>query len=155
MHSGNSIEAGSSLQSAPKNKLTPSIAVTNSTSSKTVSKNSKISTTSGKKTSRTAKSLTFIDRRKFIFVSRLTADTHADDVKSFITKKLNIDSSNVNVIKLNSLYKRNISSFKIGVTAQLFDKIVDESFWPSKAVVHEFEFRAKNSEIAVLDTSKN
>lgn len=87
-------------------------------------------------------------------MSRLAADTHVDDVKSFITQKLKLDpdSLNINVIKLNSIYKRNIASFKIGAPAHLFEKIVDASFWPAKAIVHEFEFRAKSSEIAVLNT---
>ena len=147
MHAEISSQAGPSNQNAPKKS---------SQVSKSISKKSKRSADSGAKTSRSAKSLTFVDRKKFIFVSRLAADTHADDVKAFVTNKLEIEnnSHDINVVKLNSLYKRNIASFKIGAPAHLFDKILDGSFWPSKAIVHEFEFRAKSNEIAVLNTGE-
>lgn len=103
---------------------------------------------------RKVKPLVWVERKKYIFISRLAVDTHADDVKNYISSKLNLDSvasSQISVLKLNSIYKRNISSFKIGVPSLLFDKVLDSSFWPSNAIYHEFEFRIKNDEIGHLD----
>lgn len=153
IHSDNSNEAGSSHRMVTRNS-SKSVKKSSTKTNKTRNSSSKSSAASGTNTSRSVKALTFVDRKKYVFVSRLAADTHADDVKLYITNKLKIDSnsSEIKVIKLNSIYKRNIASFKIGAPAHLFDKIVDGSFWPSNAIFHEFEFRAKSNEIAALNT---
>lgn len=75
-----------------------------------------------------------------IFISRLAPSTVADDVARYISNKCNID--------LNTGYKcvqlgpndgsRLVSSFKIYTDVQLAKRLLENSFWPKDAVVHEF-----------------
>ena len=66
------------------------------------------------------KVLVGVPPKKQIFVSRLAPDTTSDDVKAFIQAKY---KANVTVEKFKFTYLREISSFKISVTAEHFNKI--------------------------------
>lgn len=86
-----------------------------------------------------------------IFVSRLAPHYTADDISKYIASKCNITMDNgFKCTKLNvSKSDRFISSFKIFADKSLADQMLSQSFWPTDAIVHEYEnrknFLGKNS----------
>ena len=85
--------------------------------------------------------------RKTIFISRLAADTTENDIIAFINKKIN-DVSNIVINKFNFSNPRITSSFKIFVPGDLFDGLLNPSFWPQNTLVKEFVF--KNKKISTI-----
>lgn len=92
-----------------------------------------------------------ISPRKTIFATRFHYDTTVDEIKNFIKNKFNDEMpENLLVFKINT---RNRASFKIIVPAELFDQIVNRTFWPKNALVREFIYR--DEDLARLPSSAN
>lgn len=85
------------------------------------------------------KQLRIIPPKKTIFATRFAYDTSAKDVEYYIQTKLSTDvSKDIQVYRINV---RNRASFKIIVPEDLFDQIVDLSFWPKNTLVRQFIYR--------------
>lgn len=80
--------------------------------------------------------------RKNIFVSRLAWDTTSEDVDYYIRSKLgrNID---IFIQKFSFTTSRSISSFKISISHDYFNVIMDPHFWPANTLVREYVYREK------------
>lgn len=89
------------------------------------------------------KTLTAVPPSKTIFVSRLAPDLASEDVLAYIQGKT--QAENIKVEKFKFSYARDISSFKINVSVQLFETICSGDFWPEHVVVKEYEARNKRN----------
>lgn len=87
------------------------------------------------------KQLVVVPPRKSIFVSRFAFETSAEDINHYIKNKINIDNADISINKFKYSTQRNITSFKITVSPDLFGRIVDPAFWPQNAIVREYIFR--------------
>lgn len=97
-------------------------------------------TTSDQYSSSARRELTVVKRRKTIFVSRLTRDTTADDLLHYV--KSNLDGEHdLLCFKINPNSTRGISSFRLIVPCDVFDRIVDCGFWPLGILVREYVYR--------------
>ncbi|KAH8285934.1 hypothetical protein KR054_007431 [Drosophila jambulina] len=76
--------------------------------------------------------------KKFAFVSRLNPGASEHDVKTHLSNKFNISCTEFTVSKFNFKQRREISSFKIGLSDALLARFLDTSVWPEHAIVHEF-----------------
>ncbi|KAH8355803.1 hypothetical protein KR084_006879, partial [Drosophila pseudotakahashii] len=76
--------------------------------------------------------------KRFIFVSRLNPGASENDGKTHLSSKLNISGTEITVSKFNFKQRREISSFKIGISDALIDKVLDIAIWPEHAIVHEY-----------------
>nr|AMS38366.1 hypothetical protein [Bactrocera tryoni] len=99
------------------------------------------------------KNLVVIPRKKAIFISRLAADTTVEDIKSYISSKLKTVDTDIR--KFNFKYNRDISSFKIDVSADNFQLILDNSFWPSGVFVREFEHKRDKPPVVITKMPRN
>lgn len=84
-----------------------------------------------------------VQKRKFVFVSRIKNTTTAQTVTNYLKKKLEIGDDKD--ILCWPLVKREIDassmnfiSFKIGVFENHFEKMLSNSFWPDGVLVREF-----------------
>lgn len=93
-----------------------------------------------------------VPKRKSIFVSRLDPNTSEQDVANFINSKLK-SKATFFVKKFNFNYERDVSSFKVTPPLGDFAKILDENFWPTDTLVHEFIERPRNRVKTVLLTN--
>lgn len=86
---------------------------------------------------------------KEIFVSRFAFETTAEDIEYYIKSKFN---SNVNISTQKFVYlkARAITSFKITVPVELFEQILDPSFWPVSTYVREYQQRENQRRIVRL-----
>lgn len=89
------------------------------------------------------KDLVVIQPPKSIFVSRFAADTSEEDLLYFIKSKLNVVNINISVSKFRFAYERITSSFKITLPGDLYNKVIDQRFWPENTMVHEFISRSQ------------
>ncbi|XP_067635321.1 uncharacterized protein [Eurosta solidaginis] len=88
--------------------------------------------------------VTAVPPRRAVFVSRLHASLTENDIAHYVCSKLGVaPTSNINVYKFNFKYERDISSFKISLSDEYFDKVLDSSFWPKHTVVHLFTRKAR------------
>lgn len=88
--------------------------------------------------------------KKTVFLSRLAADTSENDIITYIKSKIKPTADTV-VKKFNFSNPRITSSFKVFVSEDLFDTVVNPSFWPQNTLVKEFVYRnKKNSNIASI-----
>ncbi|XP_058983424.1 uncharacterized protein LOC131804490 [Musca domestica] len=93
--------------------------------------------------------------KRTVFAARFAASTSEDDVLSFIKSKINIDDE-IKVFKFKYAEKRSKASFKILVPEDIFEIIVNPSFWPAKAVIHEYIYKeVPKSDIVYLPTSQS
>lgn len=78
--------------------------------------------------------------KKTVFISRLAFDTTTEDVDSFIKSKVgpNVD---ISTYKFVFSQPRSITSFKVTVTNDLFERILDPNFWPKYTLVREYIYR--------------
>lgn len=88
--------------------------------------------------------------KKFLFVSRLHPSTTQEAVISHISDKTGIvDPSDIICYALIPKHRLisdlSFISFKIGVNADMFDKITDPTVWPVGIFVREFEYRPRLS----------
>lgn len=86
------------------------------------------------------RTLTVIPARKTVFISRFAPDTSVDDIKFYISSRVDIIGS-ISVFKINSSSQNRISSFKILVSEEFFKKLIVSNFWPPGALVKEFVHR--------------
>jgi len=75
--------------------------------------------------------------KKSIFISRLATDTTEADINEFISRNYKPVPEMI-IQKFNFSTTRGVASFKILVPDEHFNEIVDESFWPSEIIVHEY-----------------
>lgn len=85
---------------------------------------------------------------KFLYVSELSPTTTSEDMKQYISKKLNIPS---NEVICQILISRNQNrdelefvSFKIGLKEDVIDCSFAIDFWPHGTVVREFQERQRS-----------
>lgn len=79
-----------------------------------------------------------IPPKKTVFVSRLAGDTSSEDVDFYIKSKL--CNADVVVHKFKFSNPRSISSFKISISVNHFQNIMDQSFWPENTLVREYTY---------------
>lgn len=103
--------------------------------------------------------------RRTIFISRLAPDSIDLDLIHYVNSKFG-ETLDIHCVKINPIRARGISSFRLTVPYELFDKIVDPEFWPLGILVREFVHRERpgNNPVylptaiqsqAVLDSQKN
>lgn len=97
--------------------------------------------------------LKIVPPRKTVFVSRFAPETTADDIMQYVLSKLDPDADVV-CRKINSTQTR-ISSFKIVVNDEVFDRLVDINFWPPKAFVKEFVYYERRDNVARIPSDNN
>lgn len=88
-----------------------------------------------------------VPRLHFVHVSRLSPGTGAENVRSFVQRTCDVHSCE----ELQTRYPSSYSSFKVGVSAEDVDKLLDASIWPKGVLVRRF-FRpraARNSRSAI------
>lgn len=85
--------------------------------------------------------LKVIPPKKSIFISRFAFETSAEDITHYILNKINADCADIFTKKFNYSQPRNITSFKITVSPDLFDQILDPYFWPENTLVREYVYR--------------
>lgn len=83
-----------------------------------------------------------VSPKKTVFVSRLAVETTSEAVTSYINSKVGPDAD-VSTYKFNFSQQRSITSFKITVAADLFERILDPQFWPENTLVREYTYREK------------
>lgn len=83
--------------------------------------------------------LRVVPPNKQIFISRFAFDTSADDIDFYIKSKLK-QNADITVRKFTYSQPRSITSFKITVPFNIFDRVVDPSFWPNHVIVREYEY---------------
>lgn len=99
------------------------------------------------------KKLTVVKPRKTIFVSRLARDTTVDDLLFYVKSKIDVDLD-ILCFKINADQNRSISSFRLIVPCEIFDRIVDPEFWPIGILVREYVYRENSrSKPAVLPSN--
>lgn len=80
-----------------------------------------------------------VEKREWIFVSRLAPDVIKQDLVSYLTDS-HVTAECVELTPKHNSYK----SFKVGVTPDLTSKILDASFWPSGTLVRNFVPKKKD-----------
>lgn len=95
--------------------------------------------------------ITVVPPPKSIFLSRLGVDVSTDQVKMFITTKIP-SAQNISIRKMLFRGPRNYSSFvvDVGNDLNLFNDVVQQSFWPELTVVREFQHFLKPPRTANL-----
>lgn len=80
---------------------------------------------------------------KSIFISRLASETTVEDIKYYINTNLN---SQVEILtcKFSYTQTRSITSFKITVSPEVYDKLIDPCFWPINTLVREYIYKENN-----------
>lgn len=86
--------------------------------------------------------ITIIPPKKAIFVARISSDNTEDDVSYYIKSKLNQECE-IQIKKFTYTQKRSKASFQIIVPENVFNLIIDPSFWPPNAILHEFIYKEK------------
>lgn len=84
--------------------------------------------------------LTVVKPRRTIFVSRLARDTSTDDLLFYVKSKIDVDLD-ILCFKINADRNRSISSFRLIVPCDIFEKVVDPEFWPLGILVREYIYR--------------
>lgn len=86
--------------------------------------------------------LTAVPKPMSVFVSRLNPQTTVQQVTSYICLKLGYSNA-IKVKKLTNNRKA-VSSFKIDVTGDLVNSLLQKDFWPDGTFVNSFEDRSNN-----------
>lgn len=76
------------------------------------------------------------DARKWFFISRLHTSTTEADLIKYIKSKFDIDD--LHCIKLNHRHDMDYASFKVNISADFVDRLLDEKMWPSGSLLKEF-----------------
>lgn len=97
-------------------------------------------------TNNTPSQLIVVPPKKTIFAARFSDATTEENVSSYIKQKLNSlnkcpPNIDINVFKFKYTERRSKSSFKIIVSEDIFDIIVDPYFWPDKAIIREYIYK--------------
>lgn len=92
-----------------------------------------------------------IPSKKNIFVSRLASVTSTDDVDYYIRSKVG-SNADIRIHKFIFSQPRSIASFKITVSADIFNILLDPNFWPINSLVREYKYkeRPRANNIGVL-----
>lgn len=79
-------------------------------------------------------SISAVESRKWIFVSRLQKHTTEEDLKSYLTE------NNIEIISCDKLVIRSdqIAAFKIGIPASLEENIYRSDLWPINTIVRPY-----------------
>lgn len=80
--------------------------------------------------------------KKTIFVSRLANETTAKDVDFFVKSKVGLNAE-ISSFKFNFSQPRSIASFKVTVSMDIFERVLDPNFWPKNTLVREFTYSEK------------
>lgn len=83
-----------------------------------------------------------VDRKEFLFVSRISPDIGSEDVKSFLNdiKKC----ADVTVEKLASRYPDVYSSFKVGLPSSIIKEAFSSQFWPKGTFINKYYSKKNN-----------
>lgn len=87
--------------------------------------------------------------KKTIFVSRLHYDTTSESVDLYIRNAIGSDAD-ISIQKFNFSQPRSISSFKITISTDIFETLINPNFWPTNTLVREYIYKARPQSIAVL-----
>ena len=80
--------------------------------------------------------------KKTIFISRLASDTSTDDVDYYLKSKIG-PHADVLIHKFQYTQQRSIASFKLTISADLFQLVLDTNFWPENTLVREYIYRER------------
>ena len=100
------------------------------------------------------KDLVVVSPKKAIFLSRFAADTTENDVLFYIRSKIKKDNE-ILINKFIFAKPRSIASFKVIVPMEIFNNLLDPSFWPKNTVVHEYVIKNRNTNNNVVTLPKN
>lgn len=99
--------------------------------------------------SKSSKDLDVVIPKKWLHLSSFKPTVSADDIIKYVTKHSGITKDSLacyNLLKkdaqIDSLKKIN---FKIGVTSDLYDKLLCPDLWPNDVKVRPFRFRQLNN----------
>lgn len=84
--------------------------------------------------------LKVIPPKKSIFISRFAYETTTDNIYNYIESKLNCNPD-VLIKKFTYSEPRDITSFKLTVPNDLFDTLIDPTFWPNNTFIREYVIR--------------
>mgnify|MGYP003557574377 FL=1 len=102
--------------------------------------------------------LKIIPPNKSIFISRFAFDTSTADIDNYIKSNINIKAENfISIKKFTYSEQRNVTSFKLTVSFDLYDKLIDPSFWPDYTFVREYIIKdnPRRNNIVRLPSSLN
>ena len=97
-----------------------------------------------------------VRNKNYLHVSRLHPSTITDNLKSFVSSKLNLTSSDIDcwplLPKNRDLNSLNFISFKVGVFKEDVSKTLAPDFWPSGTSIRPFIFnnQQKNARLPIL-----
>lgn len=83
-----------------------------------------------------------IPPRKTIFISRLANNTSIDDIDYYIKSKVG-EQAEILIQKFQYSQPRSIASFKLTVSAELFQILLDLNFWPENTLVREYVYKER------------
>lgn len=130
----------------PLSPTVPSIVVNPISNVDASAPNSSAKTVIGPCQSGSSNELVVVAPRKSIFISRLHSNTTINNISNYLKSKVqNLGDNDCRIIKFNSSLPRDISSFKIIVPHDMFDTLLNRSFWPDGVLVKEFVFREKTN----------
>lgn len=90
-----------------------------------------------------------IETGKSLVASRFAPTTSSTNVLSYVKRKLSLaeNSDEVSVRSLfprgRQLYELTFVSFKITASDEIYDKLMEPTFWPNNTIIREFEIREK------------
>lgn len=88
--------------------------------------------------------LTAVPPKRSIFVSRLANSTASEDVEFYIKSKVGCNAD-VLIHKFQYSQPRSITSFKLTLSDELFNQVVDKNFWPVNTLVREYIYQNRNN----------
>lgn len=94
-----------------------------------------------------------VDRRDFLFVSRISPEYETDDMLNFLTEVRKC--TNITVEKLTSRYPEAYSSFKVGFPSSFFKNAFSADFWPKGTFVNRFFVKKVNLNYKNKDNKVN
>lgn len=84
-----------------------------------------------------------IDKKAWLFISRVKDIVTEEHIKSFIKKKTKLEDNDVIVTRFPTKYdniRKDGKCFKIGIKFDLKDKVYESDFWPSRVAFSRFKF---------------
>jgi len=78
-------------------------------------------------------------KRYWLFLGKVNRDVVEDDIKSYIFNSAKSNAPNINEADIEVL-KLSGSSYRVGITEQIYNMTNDAKFWPSNVSVRRFNF---------------
>ena len=83
--------------------------------------------------------LSAASKKAWLYVGRTNKNTTTDNMKEYISKKLESDEVSAEDLSSGNI-EYNSRSFKIGINYNYLEKVLNPNFWPKDIVVRRFRF---------------